>query len=52
MKFEPYMANLIKKWFSIYPKFEKDHLIFMNFGVRNFIMKINQKNKNFDVWTL
>jgi hypothetical protein len=36
------ISKTLKKW--------KKQLIFMNFGMRNFTMKNDQKIKNFDVW--
>jgi hypothetical protein len=33
-------------------KIRKDHLIFINFGVKKFTIKNIQKNQNFDVWIL
>jgi hypothetical protein len=31
------------------PKKREDHLIFINFGVKKFILKNTQKKKNFEV---
>jgi hypothetical protein len=41
-------AQLDLEVMSKRPK-KKDHLIFVNFGVKKFIVKNTQKNQNFDV---
>jgi hypothetical protein len=46
MGFEPYVLNLIYKQCAKDPKGKEDHLTFMNFGVKKFIVK---KTPNFDV---
>jgi hypothetical protein len=52
LKFEPYVLNLVWKWCKKDPKNKKEHLIFINFGVKKFIVKNTQNHKNFDVWML
>ena len=49
LKFEPYVLNLIWKYGAKDPKKRKDHLIFINFGVKKFTVKNIQKKQNFDV---
>jgi hypothetical protein len=48
------MLNLIWKWDAkdTKKKERKDHLIFINFGVKKFTRKNTQEKKNFDVWML
>jgi hypothetical protein len=45
LKFEAYMLNLIWKRGAIDPKKRKDHLIFINFGVKKFTLKNNPPKK-------
>jgi hypothetical protein len=47
--FEHCMLNLIWKRNAKGPKKREDHLIFINFGVKKFPLKITPKKKNFDV---
>jgi hypothetical protein len=46
LKFEACMLNLIWKWGAKDPKKREDHLIFINFGVKKFALKITQKKKS------
>jgi hypothetical protein len=48
LKFEACMLNLVWKWGAKDPKKRKDHLIFINFGVKKFALKNTPKKKNFD----
>jgi hypothetical protein len=48
MRVEPYMVNLSWKRFLKDANYQKEHLIFMKFGVRSYIIKKILKNKNFD----
>jgi hypothetical protein len=43
--FEPYMLNLIWKWFEKDPKKNEDYLISMNFGVKKFNIKKTPSQK-------
>jgi hypothetical protein len=52
LKFDACMFNLIWKWGAKDPKKRKDHLIFINFGVKKFTLKNTPKKKNFEVWML
>jgi hypothetical protein len=52
LKFEACVLNLIWKWGAKEPKKWEDHLIFINFGEKKFIVKVAKKKKNFDVWML
>jgi hypothetical protein len=45
LKFEACMLNLIWKWGAKDPKKREDHLIFINFGVKKFTLKITQEKK-------
>jgi hypothetical protein len=45
LRFEPYMLNLIWKWGAKDPKKSEDHLIFINFGIKKFTIKITHKKK-------
>jgi hypothetical protein len=47
--FEQCVLNLILKWGAKDPKKKKDHLIFINFGVKKFTIKTPKKKRNFDV---
>jgi hypothetical protein len=42
LRFEPCVLNLIWKSGAKDPKKRKDHLIFINFGVKKFAIKITQ----------
>jgi hypothetical protein len=52
LKFEACIFNLIWKWGAKDPQKRKDHLMFINFGVKKFILKNTPKKKNFDIWML
>jgi hypothetical protein len=52
LRFVSCMLNLIWKWGAKDPKKRDYHLIFINFGVKKFTLKNNQKKENFDVWML
>jgi hypothetical protein len=43
------MANSIKKSLSNVENIPKHHLIFMNFKVKNFIVRNDSKKTNFDL---
>jgi hypothetical protein len=43
LRFEPCVLNLIWKWCVKDPKERKDHLIFINFGVKEFTISNTQK---------
>jgi hypothetical protein len=43
LKFEACMLNLIWKWGAKDPQKREEHLIFINFGVKKFIVKNTQK---------
>jgi hypothetical protein len=43
LRFEPRVLNLIWKLGAKDPKKREDHLIFINFGVKKFILKNTQK---------
>jgi hypothetical protein len=43
------MINLILKLCAKDPKKKKDHLIFINFGIKKFTLKNTPKKKNFDI---
>jgi hypothetical protein len=49
LRFEPCLLNLIWKCFAKDPKKREDHLIFINFGVKKFIVRNTPKKQNFDV---
>jgi hypothetical protein len=52
-RFEPCVHNLIQKWYEKDPQKREDHLIFINFGIRNFTVgNTNEIKKNFNVWML
>jgi hypothetical protein len=44
LRFEPCVLNLIWKWGAKDPKKREDHLIFISFEVKKFILKNTQKN--------
>jgi hypothetical protein len=50
LKFQPYMLNLIWKWGAKDPKKKKNHLIFINFGIKKFTLKNTPKKKK--LWRL
>jgi hypothetical protein len=55
LRFKPYVLNLIWKWGAKDPKKRKNHLIFINFGVKKkFTQKNTQKKKTlmFDCYNL
>jgi hypothetical protein len=52
LKFEPCVLNLIWRWGAKDPQKREDHLIYINFGVKKFIVKNTPKKQNFDVWML
>jgi hypothetical protein len=45
LRFELCLFNLIWKWLAKDPKKREDHLIFINFGVKKFIVRVFQKKK-------
>jgi hypothetical protein len=45
LRFELYVLNLIWKCGAKDPKKREEHLIFINFGVKKFIVKNTQKRK-------
>jgi hypothetical protein len=45
LKFEACMLNLIWKWGAKDPKKKKDHLIFINFGIKKFTLKNTPQKK-------
>jgi hypothetical protein len=50
LRFEPCVLNLIWKCCEKNPRKRKDHLIFINFGVKKFKKRTPwEKKKNFDV---
>jgi hypothetical protein len=53
LRFELCVPNLIWEREAKDPKKREDHLIFINFGVKKFIVKdIQKKKKNFDILML
>jgi hypothetical protein len=45
LRFEPYLLNLISKWCAKDPKKSEDHLIFIHFGVKKFIVRNTLKKR-------
>jgi hypothetical protein len=53
LKFELYILNFILKWCTQDPKKREDHLILINFGVKKFTSRNNQKKTlNFEYYNL